>query len=274
LATVTDRIYVAPATSRRRRFILDSKYISLLTVLVIFALWTIATQLRVFDPLFVPGPLAVWDRVVEVLRDGYRFTPISVHIWASVQRMGLGWGLAVATAVPLGLLMGTNRIVEAICDPIIEFIRPLPPLAYYMLLILWFGIGDESKVALLYLAALPYVLINTRSGVKGVKIVHRQMAEAMGANRWQMFAYVIFPSTLPMIFAGMRLALGNTFGTLVAAEIVAASSGIGWLILDASRYLQTATMFMGILIIGLLAVSADFVLRRLEMWAVPWRGRD
>ena len=164
------------------------------------------------------------------------------HLGHSMYRMILAFLLAIVTAIPLGLWSGYSTKIQAALDPLIQFYRPIPPLAYYTLLILWFGIGDMSKILLLFLAAFPPLYIAAMSAVKGVQEDRILSAECLGASKGQVFRYVIFPSCLPGIFTGMRTAIGFTYTTLVASEIVAAVNGIGWMVLDASKFLRSDIM--------------------------------
>jgi len=162
--------------------------------------------------------------------------------------------------------------VDALTQPLINFYRPLPPLAYYTLLVIWLGIGDASKIALLFLAAIPALVINTAAGVQAVRREMTNAALSLGANDWQVFCHVVYPATLPYIFTGMRIGLAFTYTTLVAAELVAATSGIGWMVLDASRFLRSDIIFMGVIIMGVTGMALDFIVVQLQRRFVPWLG--
>jgi taurine transport system permease protein len=163
--------------------------------------------------------------------------------------------------------------VRAVFDPLVEFYRPLPPLAYYTLLVIWLGIENGSKIALLYLAAFPPLSVAAMAGVRGVSPERIQGAASLGASRWQVFRHVILPSCLPDIFTGMRVSIGFTYTTLVAAEMVAATSGIGWMVLDASKFLRSDVIFMGNIVMGLTGIGLDRLIRLGERRFVPWKGR-
>lgn len=263
------------ATSRRRRGRAwrVEPLISLGTVGVLLLAWELVTRSRLVPPLFVPRPVDVWAAFVEAALNGYRGLTLLEHLWASLSRVLLAFVGAALLAVPLGLLIGTNRKVAAVFDPLIEFYRPLPPLAYYTLLVLWLGINNESKVALLFLAAFPPLVISAAAGVRGVRAAWIDGARSLGARPSQTFRFVIFPACLPEIFTGLRVAIGFTYTTLVAAEMVAAVDGVGWMVLDASKFLQSDVMFMGIIVMGLTGLLLDQVIRLAERKIVPWRGR-
>lgn len=244
-----------------------------LTLLSIFLAWHAIARYRVVSELFVPHPLSVWQAFTEILLEGYRGGTLLHHLADSLYRVVVGFLLAVATAVPLGLAIGYSSKVQAVFDPLIEFYRPLPPLAYYTLLVIWLGIENESKIALLYLAAFPPLSVSAMAGVKGVSAERIQGAQSLGASRWQVFRHVVFPSCLPDIFTGMRVSIGFTYTTLVAAEMVAATSGIGWMVLDASKFLRSDVIFMGNIVMGITGIALDRLIRVAERRVVPWKGR-
>ena len=244
-----------------------------LTLTSIFLAWWAIARYRVVSELFVPHPAAVWEAFTDVLLEGYRGTTLLRHLADSLYRVIAGFLLAVVTAVPIGLLIGASRKARAILDPLIEFYRPLPPLAYYTLLVIWLGIENASKIALLYLAAFPPLSVAAMAGVRGVGQERIQGAQSLGASRWQVFRHVIFPSCLPDIFTGMRVSVGFTYTTLVAAEMVAATSGVGWMVLDASKFLRSDVIFMGNIVMGLTGIALDRVIRVAERRVVPWKGK-
>lgn len=244
-----------------------------LTLLSIFLAWYAIARFRLVSELFVPHPALVWQAFLDILTEGYRGETLLRHLADSLYRVVVGFLLAVVTAVPLGLAIGYSSRVRAIFDPLIEFYRPLPPLAYYTLLVIWLGIENESKIALLYLAAFPPLSVSAMAGVKGVTPERIQGARSLGAGRWQVFRYVIFPSCLPEIFTGMRVSIGFTYTTLVAAEMVAATSGVGWMVLDASKFLRSDVIFMGNIVMGITGIALDRIIRVVERRVVPWKGK-
>jgi taurine transport system permease protein len=181
--------------------------------------------------------------------------------------------LAVVTGIPVGLMMGMSRWARGLFDPPIEFYRPLPPLAYLPLMIIWFGIGELSKVLLIYLACFAPVALSARAGVRSASQEQINAALSMGASRAQVVRYVVLPSALPEILVGLRIGMGVGWTTLVAAEMVAASAGLGQMVLNASNFLRTDVVVMGIIIIGLFAYVFELAMRQLERWLVPWKGK-
>ena len=238
----------------------------------IFILWYIITKLEVFSPTLLPGPFRVWKAFLHILENGYNKVPIWIHLGASLKRLFLALFFAIFTAVPLGLLSGYFSKVEAIIDSVIEFYRPLPPLAYYTLLVLWFGIDDLSKQILLFLAAFAPIYIACVSAVRKLNKDFILSAESLGANQKKIFFKIVLPASMPEIFTGIRTAFGVAYTTLVSAEMVAATSGIGWMVLDASNFLKSEVIFVGIIIMGITGVIIDAGLRFLEEHIIFWKG--
>ena len=249
-------------------------WIVLASIAATLLLWTCATAFGWVDELFLPGPALLWSAATELLTDGYKSRPLWEHLLYSAERVLAGFLLGAACGTLLGLAMGTSRRTEAVAAPFIEFLRPLPQLAYLVLLIVWFGIGETPKIALLFLTALPVAAIAARDGVRGVPRSRIQAAEVLGATPAQIFWHVVLPSALPEIFTGARLSVGIVYATLIAAEIIAGHDGIGWMILDAGRFLRSDYVFVGILIIGLAGIGLDLSLRGLQQRLVHWSGKQ
>lgn len=245
--------------------------LSLLTIAIVLAVWAIVTQLKLVNPLFLPPPSEVADALSTTVVTGYQGSRLHEHLAASLGRILAGYLLACAIGIPLGLLMGLSRRVKAVFDPVIELYRPLPPLGLYTLLVMWLGIGDTSKVALLFLAALPPLAISAMQAATNVDVQLVKAAQSLGADRWHLLAFVIFPACLPGILTGMRISLGFTYTVLVAAEIVAATAGIGWMIWDASKFLLTDVVIMGLFVMGITGLLLDGLVRWLERQITPWR---
>lgn len=248
--------------------------LSIVTVIVIFALWIYATTIGGVKQIFIPSLPSVWKAFTDTLVHGYKGSTLLQHLGTSMWRLLIAYLLVVVTAVPLGLLSGYNSKVKAVLEPIIEFYRPLPPLAYYTILVLWMGIGESSKLTLLYLAGFAPVYINCVSGVIRIRKDYIRGAETLGASKGQIFVNVIFPAALPDIFTGLRTALGVEYTTLVAAEMVAATAGIGWMVLDASNYLRSDVVFMGVIIMGITGILLDRIIQLIEKKVVHWKGKS
>jgi taurine transport system permease protein len=259
------------ATAWRR---LGDRRITFLSLGILVLLWVFLTGSGLVDELFLPGPALLWDGLVDLLENGYRSRSIWEHAGLSLERVLAGFVTGAFAGTLLGLAMGYNRRIEAFFSPLIEFLRPLPQLAYLVLLVVWFGIEETSQIVLLFLTALPVSAIAAMDGVKSVSLQRLQAARSLGASEWQVFRYVVFPSALHEIFTGARLAIGVVYATLIAAEIIAGSTGLGWMILDAGRFLRSDYVFVGILAIGLAGVLLDRLLLAIEHRIVHWAGKD
>ncbi len=250
-----------------------SNAISFLTAFCLLVLWTASTELGWIKPLFLPSPIDVVARFWEVATNGFANATLLEHTGWSMFRVFSAFTLAMITAIPIGILMGVNRVGRGLFDPIIEFYRPLPPLAYLPLVIIWLGIGEVSKVILIYLAIFAPMALSARAGVKSVAIEQIHAAYSMGASRWQVTRYIILKSALPEILTGMRIGIGFGWTTLVAAEMVAAQAGLGFMVLNAAEFLVTDVVIMGIFVIGIIAYLFDMLMRYLEKKLVPWKGK-
>ena len=272
-----------------------STLISVVTIVVLFGSWWLVTSLGLIKPLFVPSPAMVfakfnkiactayyWEQLqatlgllpeVTVECAGFSEHTLLEHTMWSLYRVFTSFGLAAVTAVPIGIAMGMSRIARGIFDPPIEFYRPLPPLAYLPLTIIWFGIGDFAKIFLIFLACFAPIAINARAGVRSVSIEQIHAAYSMGASRQQVIWQVVVKAALPEILTGMRVSIAFGWTTLVAAEMVAAKAGLGVMVLNAPRFLATDIVFLGIIVIGLIAFAFDMLMRSIEKALVPWKGR-
>lgn len=251
----------------------DTLLLSLASIAAIIFIWWLATTLGWVKPLFLPGPGAVLRKFLDVWQNGFTNTPFLEHIAVSAARVFGAFLLACLIGIPLGLAMGMSPLIRGIFDPPIEFYRPIPPLAYLPLMIIWFGIGETSKVMLIFLSVLAPVALGARSGVKSAAIEQIHAAYSFGATRWQVMRHVILPSALPEILTAMRIGIGFGWTTLVAAEMVAATEGLGYMVLSASQFLQTSTVIMGIVVIAAIAYAFDLLMRFIERKVVPWKGR-
>ena len=250
------------------------KILSWGTAVSILFLWLIVSEFGMIDQNLVPTPQAVFAAFIEIMENGYKNFTLLEHLGESMKRLVIAFVLSCVTAVPLGIASGYNSRIRAIFEPIIEFYRPLPPLAYYTLLVLWMGIENESKISLLYLACFAPAYISCVSAVIKIREAYINSAFTVGASRLQVIVHVIFPACLPDIFTGLRTSLGVAYTTLVSAEMVAANSGIGWMVLDASRYLRSDIIFLGIIVMGITGILPDRGIQRIERRVVPWKGKE
>ena len=252
---------------------LSTRWVSVLTLAALLTLWWAVTATGLIEPLFLPPPSAVLQKGWLLATTGYMDATLWQHLGASLNRIGLGLGFAVLTAVPVGIAIGSNRIARGILDPLIEFYRPIPPLAYLPLIVIWCGIGELSKVLLIYLAIFAPIAIATATGVRTVDPAKLRAAQSLGASRAQLIRHVILPSALPDILTGVRIGLGVGWSTLVAAELIAATSGLGFMVQSAAQFLVTDVVVLGILVIALIAFAMEMGLRALQRKLVPWHGQ-
>jgi len=225
------------------------------------------------QPIWLPSPEAVWSRLVIVASEGYKTFSLAEHLGWSLLRVVVGFLLGALIGIPLGYAMGLSGWFRGWFDPIVEFMRPVPPLALIPLVIIWFGIGEEGKIILLFLASLWIMTISARAGVSGVKISKIHAAYSLGASKRQIMRLVIVPNSLPEIFTGARVSMGVCWGTVVAAELVAAQKGAGMMIINASKFQMTDLVIMGIVLIGVIGYSIDILMRIAENYLVPWKGK-
>ncbi|MEO0357823.1 MAG: ABC transporter permease subunit [Pseudomonadota bacterium] len=225
------------------------------------------------ESIWLPAPEQVWTMLTTIATDGYQNVTLAEHLGLSLWRVIVGFLLGALVGIPLGYAMGLSDWFRGWFDPIVEFMRPVPPLALIPLVIIWFGIGESGKVVLLFLAALWIMAIAARSGVSGVRITKIHAAYSLGASKWQILRRVIIPNSLPEIFTGARVAMGVCWGTVVAAELVAAEKGVGKMIVAASKFQATDIVIMGIILIGVIGFAIDVGIRQLEKALVPWKGK-
>lgn len=247
--------------------------ISAATTAALLALWWIATEFRWIAPLFLPSPGVVVDRLLEGIARPIGDATLMEHAALSLFRVMSAFALACLTAVPAGIAMGVSRVARGVLDPPIEFYRPLPPLAYLPLVVIWLGIDEAAKITLIYLACFAPLALAARAGVRSVAPEQVNAALSLGASRPQLLRHVILPAALPEILTGMRIALGFGWTTLVAAEMVAANVGLGQMVLNASNFLRTDLVVMGIVVIAGFAYAFDLLMRWGERKLVPWKGR-
>jgi NitT/TauT family transport system permease protein len=241
------------------------------SVIAVLALWQYFASQAVVTLLF-PSPM-------RTLRLGWQLTQngeLTDDLVASLGRLLAGFGVGCAIGVAAGLVMGSFRTARHLFEPYLHFFRFLPALAWIPVVMVWLGTGDGSKIALLAYATAGIVALSTMAGVAGMPVNQLRAARSFGANRTQIFVFVTLPATVGHIVTGMRLAMGNCFMTLVAAELVASDSGIGYLIFSSRQWMQTERAYVGILVLGTLGVLSDLLFQRLSehfLWRYQPGGR-
>lgn len=238
--------------------------------LFVIGLWHIASTSGWVSPVFLPPPSSIFVALGRLVQVGYVDSTLLQHAAASLGRVFSALAFSVLVGVPAGLLIATSPVGRGILDPIIEFLRPLPPLAYLPLVIIWFGIGETAKVLVIVLSMVPAITISTAAGVRVASKNQVNAARAFGATPLQLLWHVLLPSALPSILTGVRIALGAGWTTLVAAELVAAGRGLGYMIQSAAQFLVTDVVIAGILVISAIAFAFEVLLRFVERRYVPW----
>jgi ABC-type nitrate/sulfonate/bicarbonate transport system permease component len=249
---------------RRRQRILE-----IASPVVFLLIWEAVVRAGWLDARFVPPPSAVVLRFFDLVQSGELWKDVSITLF----RVGAGYAVGVIPGVAVGLLMAMFRPLRYVLDPLVAAIYPIPKIALMPLLLLAFGIGELSKVALVAIATFFPVLISTYAGAANIENIYLDAAKNFGAGPSMMFREVVFFGALPQIFAGLRLALGTSFLVIVAAEFVSADTGIGQLIWSSWQVLQVDRMFVGIVLIGVLGVVSTAILQEIEHRLMPWRRR-
>jgi taurine transport system permease protein len=247
--------------------------ISLLTLFTLLLAWWGITAAGLVKPLFLPGPAAVFTQFIVTLTAGYVDATLMQHLIASLGRVFAALVASALFGIPIGFAIGLSRIGRGILDPLLELLRPIPPLAYLPLVIIWFGIGEVSKVLIIGIAMLAPIALSTASGVRSVSSDYIEAARLLGASESRIVRQIILPSALPQVLTGIRIALGAGWSTLVAAELVAATRGLGFMIQSAAQFLVTDVVIMGILVIAAVAFLLETLVRLAERVLVPWHGK-
>jgi NitT/TauT family transport system permease protein len=234
----------------------------------LLVLWELLTRTGWVPALFLPSPLGVVAAGLDMLRSG----ELLAHVGASLGRILVGFAVGALGGVAVGLALGVFSLAEAVGNPLIAATFPIPKIALLPLLILWLGIGEASKVAVITLGVFFPMAINTYTGVRHADPLLLRAAVSFGAGRWSLIRKVMLPSALPMIFAGLKLGAGTSLLLLVAAEMIAANSGIGFLILNEQNLMETTTLMVGIVALSLLGLCSHWLLTRLERLAIPWNA--
>ncbi|WHP30415.1 taurine ABC transporter permease TauC [Trabulsiella odontotermitis] len=247
--------------------------LSTATLLVLLALWWSVAALHLISPLFLPPPTQVLQKLFTIAgSQGFMDATLWQHLAASLTRILVALLAAVVLGIPVGIAMGLSPTIRGILDPLIELYRPVPPLAYLPLMVIWFGIGETSKILLIYLAIFAPVAMSALAGVKSAQQVRIRAAQALGASRLQVLWLVILPGALPEILTGLRIGLGVGWSTLVAAELIAATRGLGFMVQSAGEFLATDVVLAGIAVIAVIAFVLELGLRALQRRLTPWHG--
>lgn len=238
----------------------------LLVPLALLALWQTATCWPQYNPYIIPSPGAAWAAAKTLAVKGL----LAKHIFISMQRVFSGFALAACLALPLGLYCGRHPWLNRLLTPLLEFLRHIPPLATIPMLILWFGIGEIPKLTIIVMAAFFPIFLNTEAGVRQCDAKLLEVGQTLRFSPWQLLRHIIWPAALPAVLVGLQLGLGYSWRALIGAELIAASSGIGYMILDAEQLSRPDIILVGILAIGLVGSLFDALFFRLAHRSLPY----
>ncbi|MRN53332.1 ABC transporter permease [Paenibacillus monticola] len=247
-----------------------SRKVYMITVVATFvgilALWSLLSYGNLVSPTFLPSPGKVWASMVTNVQSGDFWG----YVWISFYRVLMGYLITCLLAIPIGILAGTFKIAEAIFVPVTEFIRYMPATAFIPLIIVWIGLGESAKISVIFVGCFFQMVLMVADNAKSVSGELLQASYTLGASRFQVLRKVLFPALLPDLMNTMRLIMGWAWSYLVAAELFATSSGLGFMIMRAQRYMQTEVIFLGILVIGLLGLIIDRLFALMNKKLFPW----
>ncbi|MBW7458071.1 ABC transporter permease [Paenibacillus sepulcri] len=247
---------------------MKNRWPGFLLIVVLLMVWEAASATKMVDPVSLPRISLIVKSWGESLFGG----ELLKQLLPSLGRIFAGFGIAVVIAIPLGLLMGTNRFIYRLLEPITEFVRPIPSSAYIPIAILFLGIGNEMKIFVIFLACIFPVLLNTYGGVRGVDPVLIDTGRTFGISRLRTLWQIVLPASLPSILTGMRISIGIALIVSVVAEMISGNSGIGYFILDMQRIFRVPEMFAGIFTLGILGYLINLLFLRIEKYFLRWRG--
>ncbi len=252
---------------------IPSVWISAGTIGALVAAWFAVTNLGLVGPTYLPSPQDLARSLTQLVTNGYQRTPLWEHIGISLFRALAGFALGVAVGIPTGLITGHMRAADAAMSPIMAFIRPIPPIAFIPMVVLYFGLGETGKVVLIFITAFNYAHVNAHAGASHVPIAYLRAAQTLGLKPWQIFLKVVFPAAWPSIFTGLKVAMALSWAVVVAAELVGAQRGLGFMISDAAQLFQIPVVFIGIALIGAIGLLLNALLGLAETRVVHWKGR-
>ncbi|HTX02514.1 MAG TPA: ABC transporter permease [Candidatus Acidoferrales bacterium] len=262
-STVTDRV-LAQDPRAQRSFLDVPIVLALIGLGVFFGLWALAGPIHLAPPRFLPSPAAVATEIVVLTHEPYAGSLLQGHIAASLAKFGASYALAVAIGVPLGLFLGQSRFADRIISPLFDAVRFIPPIAWVPFSILWFGTGPLAPTLVVFAGAFSPCVVNAYRGARFVDRTMLEAAQTLGASRYRILREIIVPAALPSIVAGMRISAGIGWQSLIGAELIVGSTGLGFMIVSGEGNLTTSVVMAGMATIGIIGVFIDLVLRTLE----------
>lgn len=249
------------------------RWISVFSIIVALSVWAIISSIGLVREEALPSPAKLLQTLLAMVAEGYGGSPLWKHVGMSVMRAMSGFLAAVILGVPFGILIGRNDVLAAIVAPIIGFFRPIPPIAFLTLFVFYFGIGEASKIGLIFMAAFWYVVLNCADGVRSVPQLLIRASENMGLTRRQLFFKIIIPASMPSIMTALRAASAISWTLVVASELLGAQAGLGFIILDSAQYFNIPATFIGIILIGLIGLLWELALSAVQRHVLHWQGR-
>jgi ABC-type nitrate/sulfonate/bicarbonate transport system permease component len=246
---------------------------SIVAIAALLAIWVAGSMLKLINPGYFPTPETLGSAFLDLVKNGYQGHPLWEHIGISLFRTLVGFFVGAIIGVPLGLLTGYSRRMGAMISPIMAFIRPIPPIAFIPMAVLYFGLGELGKIVLIVFVSFNYVQANAQAGAAGFPIAYRRASQSIGLTEWQTFVHVVLPAALPQIFTGLKVALALSWAVVVAAELVGAQSGLGFMISDAALLFRISVVFIGVALIGIIGMLMNLALNFVEAKIVHWKGR-
>ncbi|HEX3468618.1 MAG TPA: ABC transporter permease [Candidatus Elarobacter sp.] len=269
VATIADPDEPTAPASRK----IPNVAISIGSVVILLVVWTLLANAPFVKPGYLPSPLLLIQTFVGLCKDGYSGHPLWEHIEISLFRMAAGFVLGVIVGIPLGLLTGYSPRIGAAISPIMAFVRPIPPIAFIPMAVLYFGLGELGKIVLIFFVSFNYVQGNAQAGAAHVPIAYLRAGQSLGLSASQIFFRIIIPNALPQIFTGLKIALALSWAVVVAAELVGAQTGLGYMISNAALLFQIPIVYVGVGLIGLLGLIMNLILNGIEAKIVHWKGR-
>lgn len=251
-----------------QRFFGNKRVLNVISIVLFLGIWDLVVVTGISE--LMPRPIAVVEQLIKMLQAPLAGHTLIAHVGISFRRVMIAFGLAAVIGIPVGVLMGFNKTANALIRPIFEFFKPMPPIAWISISILWFGIGETSKIFIIVIGALVPCILNSYNGIRLVDPELYDAIRNLGASYWQEHIQVTAPSCIPAIFAGLQIALSISWTCVVAAELVGAREGVGFVIIQGMKVGNVAMCIAGMLTICLVSFLTSFALTLIERWLCPW----